>query len=169
MKIRIVSLLALFIVLFACNHGRREIDSAISRLDTADLRVVKSLCIYYRSMGEHRNSSIYFLSVYDDKCSPYIVEVDNDEKKILGIRNDLVIKSCGKETVRSEDITMAMKKYFELHVCLICVDRQGNVYVNPTEQKRPTVLRKANGAQPKDFAEFSHYKKDWYVRNGSLD
>ena len=161
----------MFILTFlsACNNKRKTIEQVVSRMDTADLSELKNMCIQFRSSGLHYNSSIYLVSAYDKNCSPYGVEVDNRKKNILEIRNDLVLESCGTEVFDRIRIVKAMKKYFELDVCLICVDQQGDVYINPTEQERPTLMKIANGAQPKDRTDFSQYKNDWYVRNGTFE
>lgn len=164
MKNGAIIILVLTMFLLSCKGQKMDIDSIIKKYDTEDFRLLKNKSIYFRSTGNQRNSSIYFVNIYKGECSPYAVEFDDNIKAIIEIKNHLVLSSCKKDYLSKEEIEQALKKYKEYNLCLIQVDTDGNVYINPDKQELPTLLRKSPNSIPKDVDKFKLYKGNWYVR-----
>ena len=146
----------------SCNG--QDIDSVIKKYGNTDFSSIKGFSIHFRSAGHQRNTSIYFVNTYDGKCSPYVVELNDHNKTIVNINNDLVLKSCGQDYLSREKITEVLMGYTQYNLCLVQVDNDGNVYINPDRMERATLLRKSMGAIPKDLTLFKHYKGNWYIR-----
>lgn len=155
-------LLVLTILQQSCNG--QDIDSVIKKYDNTDFSGLKGSAIHFRSVGHQSNTSIYFVNMYGGDCSPYVVELNDQNKTIVDINNDLVLKSCGQDYLSRERITEVLVEYAQYNLCLVQVDNDGNVYINPDRMERATLLRKSTGATPKDLALFKHYKGNWYVR-----
>lgn len=158
----IVPLLVLTILQQSCNG--QTIDSVIKKYDNVDFSSLKGFLIYFRSDGYQSNTSIYYVNIYGGKCSPYVAEFNDRNKTIVNINNDLVVKSCGQDYLNTEKITEVLVGYAQYNLCLVQVDNDGNVYINPDRMERATILRKSKGSTPKDLALFKHYKGNWYIR-----
>lgn len=148
----------------SCNSQSIGIDGIIDKYDAVDFSELKNKSIYFRSKGHQKNTSIYFVNIYQNSCSPYTVEFNDQDKNIVEIKNHLVLSSCGKDYLSKEEIEAAIKKYVQYQFCLLQVDNEGNVYINPTVQDRPTLLRKLPNSTPKDLNQFRPYKGNWYIR-----
>lgn len=157
-----IALLLLVNLLQSCNN--QGIDSIIERIDKADLSVLKGKTVHYRSKGHSNNTNIYYVSVFQSKCSPYVVEINPRTLGDLRINNDLVLKSCGKDYIDYQIIKEIIVAYLKLDICFIMMDDDGNIYINPTEQDSPTLLKKVAGSTPKYLDEFEFYKGNWFRR-----
>jgi len=158
----IFPLLVLTITQQSCNG--QGIDSIIKKYDNTDFSDLKGFSVYFRGPGHQNNASIYFMNSYGGKCSPYIVELNNRDKTIVNINNDLVLKSCSQDYLSREKITQVLIGYVQYDLCLVQVDNEGNVYINPDKPGRATLLRKSKSSTPKDLTSFEHYKGNWYMR-----
>ncbi|TCC99187.1 hypothetical protein [Pedobacter hiemivivus] len=158
----ILPLLVLAISQQSCNG--QGVDSIIKKYDDTDFSSLKGFSVYFRSAGHENNTSIYFVNSYGGGCSPYIVELNDRDKIIVNINNDLVLKSCSKDYMSREKITQVLVGYAQYDLCLVQVDNEGNVYINPDRPDRATLLRKSKSSTPKDLALFEHYKGNWYVK-----
>lgn len=154
----------LICIMQSCTDQKMSIDTIIEKYDTVDFSVLKSKSIYFRSKGNQKNTSIYFVNIYKGSCSPYAVEFNDDDKSVVEIKNHLVVSSCGKDYLSKEEIEAAMKAYAKYHFCLLQVDEEGNVYINPDKQEFPVLLRKSPSSTPKDIDKFKPYKGNWYIR-----
>jgi hypothetical protein len=141
-----------------------NIDQIVEKYDTIDFGILKNKSIHYRSKGNQRNTSIYFVSIYKGLCSPYVVEFNDDDKSVVQIKNHLVLSSCGKDYLSKEDVEVLMKAYAKYDFCLLQVDEDGNVYINPDKQEPPVLLRRSINSTPKDIDKFKSYKGNWYIR-----
>lgn len=148
----------------ACNSQNMNIDAIIAKYNSTDFSELKDMSIYFRSKGHRRNSSIYFVNKFKGNCSPYIVEFNNTDNTIVEIKNHLVLTSCVEDYLSKEQIEIVVKKYVEYKLCLLQVDNDGNVYINPDKQELPILLRKSSNSTPQDLEKFKHYKESWYVR-----
>jgi len=157
-------ILFLILTIFFNNCSNNSIDKTIQKINNSDLSNINGLTIYFRSAGQTRNSNIYFVNSFGVNCSPYIVEVNMSNLEIIKIKNNLVLESCHEDYLDMTTIEKAIADYLALKVCLIKVDSVGNVYINPTQQEQPTMLRKSKGYSPKDIEQFEYYKGDWYIR-----
>jgi len=136
----------------------------MEKYSSADFSKLKNLSIYYRSKGHQSNTSIYFINTYKGECSPYIVEVSDTDKNIVKTDNHLVVSTCGKDFLSKKQIEIALKKYLEYSLCLVQVDKDGNVYLNPDKQEQPIYLRTVPNSTQVNLKFFKHYKDNWYVR-----
>ena len=162
---KIIIVLSMLLGLQSCKSQTARIEAVIARVDTVDLSRLKGLTLYFRSRGYDRGTSVYFVSSdYKVKCSPYVVDYDENKKSIIQIRNDLVLNTCGTEYLTKEEIKDAIDLYMKCKVSLLQVDSSGNVYINPGLPEKATLLRKAPHSTPMDFEEYWHYKGDWYIR-----
>lgn len=162
MKLYIFSIV-LMIMFQSCN-GQKNTEQIISRIDNIDFSPLQGISIYFRSKGHSRNTNIYFLNEFKGKCSPYSVEVDKSNIDGLIINNDLVLKSCNKDYLSSDEIKTLIKEYVKLDLCLVQVDNFGNIYINPDKQEAPVLLKLSGKSPPKDLGEFKEYKDNWYIR-----
>ena len=90
------------------------------------------------------------------------MEVDDSNKKIIDINNSMVLSSCGKDYLTKNEIAAVINKYLGYHLCVLGVDGEGNVYMNPFEQASPVLLRKVTYA--KNEVQFELYKGNWYIK-----
>ena len=158
----ILTLLVLTILQHSCNS--QDIDSMIKKYDNTDFSDLKGFSIYFRSAGHKNNTSIYFVDSYSSECPPYAVEFNDQNKTIVNINNDLVLKKCSQDYLSREKITQILVAYAQYNLLLLQVDNDGNVYINPDRMERATLLRKSTSSTPKDLASFEHYRGNWYIR-----
>jgi hypothetical protein len=156
--------LLLVCIFHSCNGQSMGIDEIIKKYSTEDFNVLKNKSVYFRSKGNSRTSSIYFVNIFKGKCSPYVVEYDEEAKKIIEIKNHLVISSCEKDYLSNSEIEQAILKFKKYNFYLIQVDEMGNVYINPDSQDLPTILRKAPNSNPKDIDKYKIYQDNWYIK-----
>lgn len=154
----------LMLQLQSCNSQSMDIDAVIDKYNDTDFSGLKDMSIYFRSTGHQRNTSIYFVNKFRGNCSPYAVEFNNTDKTIVEIKNHLVLANCKEDYLSKEQIEASVKQYVEYKLCLLQVDNNGNVYINPDKQELPVFLRKSPGSTPQDLGKFKHYKGNWYVR-----
>lgn len=152
----------LIFVIFVQSCNGQNFESIIEKYNNVDFSELRNSSIYPRSPGTKNNTTRYFINVFKGDCSPYMV--DADDKEIISINNDLVLKSCGKDYLNTEKIEQLFKAYMIYKLCLIQVDSVGNVYMNPDKAERPILLRKLPGSTPKDINLYKKYKGNWYVR-----
>ncbi|MXV13904.1 hypothetical protein [Hufsiella ginkgonis] len=152
------------IMLQSCHSQSNDLDSVIAKYDHTDFSGLKNASVYRRSLGNQDNTSIYFVNIYRGKCSPYVVELNDDSKAIVEISNKLVLKSCGKDYLSRAEIEKILEKYVLYNLCLIQVDNEGNVYINPDRSDLPILLRKSSSSPPGDIGLFKAYKGNWYIR-----
>lgn len=148
----------------SCKEQNMNIDEIIQRYNNEDFNSLKNKSVYFRSKGNRRTSSIYFVNVFKGKCSPYAVEYDDEAKKVIEIKNHLVLKSCKKDYLSTSEIEQVITKFKEYNFYLIQVDEVGNVYINPNGQDLPTILRKEPNSTPTDINKYKFYKDNWYIK-----
>lgn len=141
-----------------------EIDDVINKYSDVDFSRLKNISIYYRSSGSQINTSVYFVNLFNGKCSPYVVVYDNVEKTIIEIKKHLVLSSCKEDYMDEEYIKSVVKQYVDYGICLLQVDEDGNVYINPNSQDVPILLRKYSESTPQNLEKFKHYKGEWYIK-----
>lgn len=159
-----VHILILIVFLQSCNSQSMNNDMVIKKYYNTDFNKLKGLSIYCRSKGHQQNTSIYFVNEFSGKCSPYTVEFNDFNKTLVEIKNHLVLSSCEKDYLSKEQIDTAIQLFVEYKLCLIQVDLEENVYINPNKQELPTLLRKSPTSTPRDLQLFKHYKDNWYIR-----
>lgn len=167
MMFRTIYLFILMLFVFqlhSCKNETKEIDDVVNKYSDVDFSRLKNISIYYRSSGSQTNTSVYFVNLFNGKCSPYVVVYDNVEKTIVEIKNHLVLASCKEEYLKKEDIESMVKQYVGYGICLLQVDEEGNVYINPNRQDVPILLRKSSESTPQDLKKFKHYKGEWYIK-----
>lgn len=150
--------------LHSCKKGPLEIDDVVNKYNDVDFSRLKNISIYYRSSGDQTNTSVYFVNLFNGKCSPYVVVYNNVERTIVEIKNHLVLSSCKEDYMDKEHIESVVKQYVDYEICLLQVDEAGNVYINPNRQDVPILLRKSSESTPQDLEKFKHYKGEWYIR-----
>ena len=159
-------LLIIFFVLFLSSCSQNiNLEKFMDKYDSVDFTPLKNTSIYFRSRGEGINSSIYFVNKYNGNCSPYIVEFNDVTNKIIDIKNNLVISSCKKDYLSKNEIELYMKEYMRYKLCLLQVDPEGNVSINPRNSASPTIMRKAVGSYPENLNQYKCIEKNWYVKN----
>ena len=164
MKKYIILIVSVNILLQSCNSQEMKIDNVIEKIDNSDLSALKGISVHFRSRGDGFNTNRYFISTFQSNCSPYSVDINPLTLKKIKINNDLVLKSCNQDYLDYQTIEKAVIAYLKLKICLIFIDNEGNVYINPSAQDRPTLLRKVEDSNPIDFNQFEHYKENWYIR-----
>ena len=160
----IVYMLLLISLLQSCDGGNNIIDTVIDKYDDADFSELRGYCVSYRSSGNNRNTSILFVSKFDDSVPPYIVECDTRNKEVVSISKKLLNLNGVKDYLSKDRIIFIAKKYSEYRLCVLEVDSFGNVYINPDRPEFPTLLRKNPNSVPNDFRSYKHYKRNWYIR-----
>jgi hypothetical protein len=160
----IIAICTLISIMQSCTSQTMNTDAIIEKYDTVNFSALKNKSIYFRSKGNQKNTSIYFVNIYKGSCSPYAVEFNDENKSIVEVKNHLVLTSCGKDYLSREEIEKAIKDYAAYRLCLLQVDEEGNVYINPDKQELPVLLRKSPNSTPKDIDKFKLYKGAWYIR-----
>lgn len=160
----IVYMLLLISLLQSCDGGNNIIETVVDKYDDADFSELRGYCVWYRSSGNNRNTSILFVSKFDDSVPPYMVEYDTRNKEVVSISKRLLNLNGTKDYLSKDRIMFVAKKYSEYRLCVLEVDSFENVYMNPDRPEFPTLLRKNPNSVPNDFRRYKHYKRNWYVR-----
>lgn len=154
----------LLLLFFSCSKKTQlDPDNFISKCDTIDFSPLRDRTIHFRSIASTENSNIYFVGIYSNRCSPYIVDYNYKKKIINDISNDLVLKHCA-DYLTEYEIKKIMDFYITLDLCVVFVDSSNNIYINPTQQAEPTLMKKRANLNKRDNLSFKLYKKDWYIR-----
>lgn len=162
---RLFICICLFVVnVSSCQSQEKSTDEIIKKFDTVDFSSLKNRSVYFRSAGQQRNSSIYFVNTMEGTCSPYIVEVNNSDNTIIEIKNNLVISSCKEDFLSQNEIEKTIKQYLQYKICLLQVDNDGNVLINPDKQEPATLLRMMPGKTIENMNQFKPLKGNWYIR-----
>ena len=157
-------LLSLVFLLQSCKKEILVIDDVVNKYNDVDFSRLKNISIYYRSRGSQTNTSVYFVNLFRGDCSPYVVVYNNVDMSVVEIKNHLVLASCKEDYLNKEDIESIVKQYVGYGICLLQVDEEGNVYINPNRQDGPILLRKSSESTPQDLEKFKHYKGEWYIK-----
>ena len=159
-----IILVSLVFQLQSCKKEILEIDDVVNKYNDVDFSRLKNISIYYRSRGSQTNTSVYFINLFKGNCSPYVVVYNNVDNSVVEIKNHLVLASCKEEYLKKDDIESIVKQYVGYGICLLQVDEEGNVYINPNRQDVPILLRKSSESTPQDLEKFKHYKGEWYIK-----
>ena len=118
----IVYMLLLISLLQSCDGGNNIIDTVVDKYDDADFSELRGYCVWYRSSGNNRNTSILFVSKFDDSVPPYIVECDTRNKEVVSISKKLLNLNGVKDYLSKDRIMFVAKKYSEYRLCVLEVD-----------------------------------------------
>lgn len=153
----------LILLLLSCS-SESSIDRIIEKYDSVDFSNLKNRFIYFRSNCGEPLCSIYFVSKFGGTCPPYVVEFSHWNNQIIFIKDHLMlnIDTCQNYLTKVE-IENTVNNYVKYDLCVLGVDSLGNVYINPHNQARPTLLRKNPHSTPKDLNLYKLYKGNWYI------
>lgn len=141
-------------------------DNVIGSLEGKSFDGMEGYFAHYRGRGNTSNSSIIFVGKYGLNCSPYVVDaiVKDQQVEFISIDSDLAVKSCGYEYIDTSKVKALVSQFVTYRVTLLGVDTAGNVYVNPSMQDIPTLVRVKDMAQMNNAALYKPYKGDWYIK-----
>lgn len=162
-----IILAALGFALLSCHEelSTAQIDAVIKKYDTEDFSALKNTYLGYRGKDETANVML-MVAKFDLTCPAYIATIYPKTKELIKT-DDHLIKEADKKCspyFKKEQIQDYSKAFLKYDLKVIGVDSEGNVYINPTEQEIPNLLRKAPGTNPKDLKDFKPYKGNWYLR-----
>lgn len=140
----------------------QDVDSIIEKYNSEDFSCLKGAFVNIRG-GINKDNVVILISKSNTKCSPYIVTVNHNTGKILKVDDTLPIRDCNGYFSASE-IENFTKCFFKYNFQVLSVDLDGNVYINPSQQNQPILLRKNINVAPKDIKDFEVYKDNWYIR-----
>lgn len=161
MKNRNLLFTAFSLITLLCCSGCNNVNSIIKKYDNADFTPLTGKYVHFRSRGVESGTLIYFVGKNEGN-GPYSVTVDSRDKSIIKISNSQV--ESGLEDLTHDEIVSALECYFEYPFFLIKVDNEGNVYISPVEQDKPTIMRKASMSTSADIGQYQLYKGNWYIR-----
>ncbi|AWI26043.1 hypothetical protein [Flavobacterium pallidum] len=142
-----------------------QIDAVIKKYDTEDFSALKNSYVGYRGKDETANVML-MVAEFDLNCPAYIATIYPKTKELVKT-DDHLIKESDKNCAsyfKKEQIADYTKAFLKYDLKVIGVDAAGNVYINPTEQDLPNLLRIVPGTTPKDLKDFKKYKGNWYLR-----
>ena len=108
----IVYMLLLISLLQSCDGGNNIIDTVIDKYDDADFSELRGYCVSYRSSGNNRNTSILFVSKFDESVPPYIVECDTRNKEVVSISKKLLNLNGVKDYLSKDRIICNYSVFF---------------------------------------------------------
>lgn len=161
---RNINLLKIILLLLieSCVNETKNIDSLISKFDKTDFSKLKGKSIYIRS--KDFKSITYFVNTFDGSCGPYVVEFSLIDDKIVSVRNNLVIASCGRDFLNKTEIYQIVEIFAQYKLALLQVDDNNNVYINTLSGRPANLLRKTPGKSCKIINLFKLYQGNWYTR-----
>ena len=164
-KLSLTAAMGLFAFLFGCVQPRTT-DNVISSLAGKSFEGMEGYYVHYRSQGSSRKSSILFVGNYGLNCSPYVVDVIVGDQRLefVSIDSDLAMRSCGHEYIDTSKVKALVSQFVTYRVTLLGVDTSGNVYVNPSSQDLPTLVRVKDMTKVISAALYKPYRGDWYIK-----
>jgi hypothetical protein len=167
MILKKIILAAAGLALLSCHEelSTSQIDAIIKKYDTEDFSALKDTYIGYRGKDETANVML-MVAQFDLACPAYIATIYPKTKELIKTDDHLIKESDKKcsSYFKKEQIAAYAKIFLKYDLKVIGVDAAGNVYINPTEQEAPNLLRKVSGTDPKDLKGFKLYKGNWYLR-----
>ncbi|WP_291285494.1 hypothetical protein [Flavobacterium sp.] len=144
----------------SCSKDKISIDKIIKEYNNEDFQQLKGVLISYR--GINGDNVILTVNKFNGDCSPYMITINPQTKKIVEIRNHLVIKKCN-DYFNHEEIQKYVSCFLNYNFIVLGVDYNGNVYINPDKQQPPNIVR-INGKYEKDsYKKFKVYKGNWLI------
>ncbi len=145
------------------------IDDFVKRHQTDGFSDFKNVAIFIRQMGI--TSTTYILSTYDGNYPVYFVTYNELINKITEIDYSGMKEKRIDSYFSKSQIIFLVNKFRQTKFCLLAVDTQKNVYINPFYPNRPPFFLRKNKTAKLEMlrksGDFIQYKDDWYI-NRSL-
>lgn len=150
--------------------SKNEIDNFIRKYQTERFGEFKNvfICIRQRTL----TSTIYILQKNDGNVPVYFVTYNEPMNKITEINNTGLKEQNVSDYFTKYQIAALINKFRYFKFCLLGVDAQGNVFINPYYPNNPAVfLRMVKTSKLKISkleGNYIYYNHDWYLNQSQL-
>lgn len=150
--------------------SRKVIDDFIKNHQSESFLEFKNKVIFIRQ--ETLLSTIYILHKYEGNKPVYFVTYSKLKNEVTEIDNSMLKKEKVPDYFTVREITSLVKRFRAYKFCMVGVDLQENVFINPFYPNNPAVfLRKSNHSQlniSKMQGNYVHYNAYWYIDQSQL-
>jgi hypothetical protein len=133
----------------------------VDRLNTESFDEIKGYSIHYRSPGKSKGSSIYVVGKYNSTCSPYFVEINDKDDSVLEVNRGDILENCNSVDLSQEQLKQLLESFLRYDVVFAAADNNGNVFLNPFSQDKPTLIKKNTDSL--DTKGFKRIQDNWFA------
>lgn len=153
---------SVFVCLLCYSCKEKNYSKVVDRLNTENFDEIKGYSIHYRSPGKSKGSSIYVVSKYNSTCSPYFVEINDKDVSVLEVNRGNILENCNRVNLGQEQLKQLIESFVRYDVVLATVDNNGNVFINPFSQDKPTLIKKNTDSL--DTTGFKKIYDNWFAK-----
>ena len=150
--------------------SKNVIDTFIKKHQAESFLEFKNTIIFIRQ--ETLLSTLYVIHRYEGNSPVYFVTYNKIKNEITEIDDSLLKKLKVPDYFTAREITSLIKRFRSYEICMVGVDMQENVFINPFYPNNPAVfLRMSKHSQlniSKIQGNYVHYKDRWYVDKSQL-
>ena len=147
------------ILIIGCSKKKEDpIIEFTKRFDKEDFTCLQDLFIANRGTFGGKISLI--ISKFDSKCPPYTVLIHNNK---IEIKNNLLTNKC-EDYLEFDQIEASVKCFLKYDLKVIGVDKNLNVFINPSEESQPSLLRKSNSDTIINLKKYKNLRANWYIK-----
>lgn len=179
MNIKIISnsiVYVTFVFLLSCSSvGKKNSalskDEFIQRYEKEDFSILTNVFIAVRN--ENTNKTIYMVQKFDGDFPVYFVTYNNLTERIININREQLLKAEVRDYFSTDQISEYISFFRQFDFCLLGVDADSNVFINPYYcQSPPYFLRLNNHSNEKTIDEgylYGHFNGNWYINKRFIE
>lgn len=147
------------------------IDSFVKKYQTEEFSEFKNVFIVIRQRT--LTSTIYILDKTGENLPVYVVTYNEWLNKITEINNSLLKEQKVNDYFTERQITTLIYSFRRFNFCLLGVDKQDNVFINPFYASSPACLIRLGKTPRIDMlkvsGDFKPYKDNWYINQSTAN
>ena len=161
---------------FSCQNSGKTIskhfiDDFIEKYQTENFLEFKNVFISIRQ--KDLTSTTYILEKSEGGLPVYFVTYNDWTNEISGVNNSQLKEQKLNDYFTKRQITFLINRFRQMNFCLLGVDINGNVFINPFYPNNPAFflrLSKISKLKPSKLSgDFRQYKDSWYVNHSLVD
>ncbi|SIR28272.1 HSF-type DNA-binding [Mucilaginibacter lappiensis] len=146
------------------------VDNFIKKYHAESFSEFKNVFISIRETNG--SSSSYILQKNAGNLPVYVVTYNENTNEIVEVNNSRLRAKKVDDYFTSNQITSFIKKFRYYKFCLLSVDAQGNVFINPFYPGNPAIFLRISKTPSLEISKISgdyiYYKDNWYVNRTQL-
>jgi hypothetical protein len=159
----------------SCEHQSKiitkdVIDSFIKKYQAESFSEFKNVFISIRQTS--LSSTSYILQKSEGNLPVYIVTYNESTNEITEVSNSELRAKKISDYFSRNQITSFIKKFRYYKFCLLSVDSQENVFINPFYPNNPATFLRISKTSSLETSKISgnyiYYKDNWYVNQTQL-
>lgn len=145
--------------------SRGEIDNFVKKYQAEEFPEFKNVSIVIRQRT--LTSTIYVLDKQGENLPVYFITYNEWLNKITEINSSLLKEQKVSDYFTKSQITVLINRFRQLNFCLLSIDNQDNVFINPFYPSSPPCLirlgKTSRVEMLKVSGDFKPYKDNWYI------